>query len=348
NHAFPSDVDMLLVSPTGQSFIILSDVIGSSDWANITYALDDSAGSLIPSSGTPVSGTFKPTNYSIGDVFPTPAPQSGYNNPATAGNATFGSVFNSINPNGTWSLYIVDDAGGDVGSMTGGWTLTLTTSTAVCSNGAPVFTDGPPPSPVIVGSPYNFVFTAGGNPSPTFSLTGGILPPGLLLSADGKLSGTATSGGTGTYPNIMVTASNGIGPNATQTFSLTTVTRASNYIASFVLAGSDAVLTFDYDHDGLSNLMEYGLGLNPVAADLGGLPLVTLKNYSGTLYLSMTFHRSSLASDLTYTVQTSDDLINWIDVGSSVGGTATTGTGFVQETGSPPDFMVEVRDTVAY
>ena len=136
NHSFPSDVDMLLVSPIGQSFIILSDVIGSPDWSNITYTLDDSAGSLIPSSGTPVSGTFKPTNYSIGDIFSAPAPQSGYNNPATAGSATFGGVFNGINPNGNWSLYIVDDAGGDVGSMTGGWTLTLTTSAAVWASRA--------------------------------------------------------------------------------------------------------------------------------------------------------------------------------------------------------------------
>jgi hypothetical protein len=181
-----------------------------------------------------------------------------------------------------------------------------------------------------------------------FTLTAGVFPPGLGLTPDGKLSGTATSGGTGTFANITVTASNAILPNATETFSLTTVTRASNYIASFGLTGSDAVLTFDYDHDGLSNLMEYGLGLNPTVADLAGLPVVSLKNYGGTHYLSMTFHRSSLASDLTYTVQVSGDLINWMNVGSSTGGAATTGAGFVQETGSPPDFVVEVRDTVPY
>jgi subtilisin-like proprotein convertase family protein len=29
-------------------------------------------------------------------------------------------VFNGTNPNGTWSLYINDDAGGDTGSVTGG------------------------------------------------------------------------------------------------------------------------------------------------------------------------------------------------------------------------------------
>jgi subtilisin-like proprotein convertase family protein len=347
-HTFPGDVDALLVSPSGQTFIIMSDVIDSSDWSNITYTLDDAASSLIPSSGTPVSGTFKPTNYGTGDVFPAPAPQVAYNSPASAGSATFGSIFNGINPNGTWSLYVVDDASGDSGSMSGGWTLNITTASVVCATGAPVFTNTPPPSPVIVGTPYSFAFTAGGNPAPAFSLTGGQLPPGLSLSSDGKLSGTATSGGGGAYPSISVTASNGIAPNAVQTFSLTTATRASNYIASFGLTGTNAVLTFDYDKDGLTNLMEYALGLDPTVADLSGLPLVTLKNYSGTKYLSMTFHRSSLATDLVYTVQASADLVSWNDLATSAFGGLTTGVGFVGESGSPPDYTVEVRDIVPF
>src|SRR5262249_29186471 len=161
---------------------------------------------------------------------------------------------------------------------------------------------------------------AGGNPAPVFSLTAGQLPPGLSLSSDGKLSGTATSGGSGTYPNISVTASNGIAPDAVQTFTLNTATRASNYIASFGLTVSNAVLTFDYDNDGLANLMEYALGLDPTVADLSGVPVVTLKDYSGMEYLSMTFHRSSLATDLTYTVQASGDLVNWDDLAISTGG----------------------------
>ncbi len=75
NHTFPSDVDMLLVGPTGQKFTVLSDVIGGTDAVNINYTLDDSAAALVPSTGTPVSGTFRPTNYGIGDLFPPPAPR---------------------------------------------------------------------------------------------------------------------------------------------------------------------------------------------------------------------------------------------------------------------------------
>ncbi len=133
-----------------------------------------------------------------------------------------------------------------------------------------------------------------------------------------------------------------------QTFSLTTATHADNYIASFGLTGGDAALNYDYDHDGLTNLMEYALGLDPTVASLNGLPVVTLKDYSGTKYLSMTFYRSSLAIDLTYTVQVSSDLLSWTDVGTSIHGAPTTGLGFVGETGVAPNFSVEVRDTVPY
>jgi subtilisin-like proprotein convertase family protein len=131
SHTWPADVDMLLVSPSGQKFVLLSDVIGSSGWTNIDYTLDDTAGSLVPSAATPVSGTFLPTNYGTGDTFTAPAPASPYQDAASAGSATFASVFNGINPNGTWSLYIMDDAAGDVGTMAGGWTINIaTTSTS--------------------------------------------------------------------------------------------------------------------------------------------------------------------------------------------------------------------------
>ncbi len=226
--------------------------------------------------------------------------------------------------------------------------ISLTGLTSTCASGqAPQITNGPPPSPVIVGSPYTFSYIASGNPAPTFSVSG-TLPAGLNLSSAGVLSGTATLGGTGSFPGITVTASNGVLPNATQSFALTTATQAGNYIAGFNLTGGNAALNFDYDGDGLTNLLEYALNLNPTIASVAGLPVVILKDYSGTKYLSMTFNRSSLATDLTYIVQGSSDLTNWTDLGTSAAGGATTGSGFVAETGSAPAFTVEVRDTLPY
>jgi subtilisin-like proprotein convertase family protein len=109
NHTFPDDIDMLLVGPDGQNAIILSDVGGSIDFSGLTLTLDDSAANSLPDNGAVVDGTFKPTNFGAGDTFPAPAP-------APLGTSAL-SVFNGTNPNGAWTLYVVDDLGGDTGSM---------------------------------------------------------------------------------------------------------------------------------------------------------------------------------------------------------------------------------------
>ena len=128
-HTFPADVDVLLVSPTGQHFILMSDVVGDFDFTSRTYTFDDYAAALLPSNGTPpASGTFRPTNYGAAEVFPAPASAGPYLNPAPAGSATLAAAFNGLDPNGTWFLYVNDDAVGDSGTIAGGWDLTLSSS----------------------------------------------------------------------------------------------------------------------------------------------------------------------------------------------------------------------------
>ena len=136
SHTFPSDVDMLLVGPTGQKFIVMSDAGGGTDAVNLNITFEDTAATVLPA--TLVSGSFRPTNIGTGDLFPAPAPAAPYQSPATGGTATFASVFNGLNPNGTWSLYVVDDAGIDSGSISGGWSLSITTADPVCETFSPV------------------------------------------------------------------------------------------------------------------------------------------------------------------------------------------------------------------
>jgi subtilisin-like proprotein convertase family protein len=123
SHTFPGDVDILLAGPAGQRIVLMSDIGSGTDAVNVNLTFDDAAA---PMGATVVSGTFRPTNSGTGDPFPVPAP------PAPHG--TLLSAFNGANPNGTWSLYVVDDAATDVGTFSGGWSLTITTAEPSCVN----------------------------------------------------------------------------------------------------------------------------------------------------------------------------------------------------------------------
>ena len=226
--------------------------------------------------------------------------------------------------------------------------VALTTNSYVCVGCSlpPEITSGPPPGTVVIGAPFTFSFSASGNPAPSFTIRSGTLPAGLSLSSSGVLSGMVNSGAGYTFPNVVVAATNGNPPEDQEIFSLTMVTRASNYLTGFGLSGSTAAWTNDYDLDGLCNLIEYGLTLNPTVADVSALPIVSIRNYGGTNFLSMKFQRSAAATDLTYTVQVSSDLVDWTDLATSSSGERTSGAGFVSETGAAPYLTVEVRDTV--
>jgi hypothetical protein len=89
---------------------------GASDVTNITVTLDDDAPIPLPDNSHIVSGTYRPANYGTGDVWVPPA------SPPLGGSAR--SIFNGTDPNGTWSLYLMDDFPGDSGDIAGGWMLT--------------------------------------------------------------------------------------------------------------------------------------------------------------------------------------------------------------------------------
>ena len=152
NHTFPADIDVMLVGPGGQNAVIMSDVGGSTSVTGVTLTLDDAAATNLP---TPlVTGTFKPTNVGTSDLWPAPAP-------SPAGGSALG-VFNGLNPNGTWSLYVVDGAGGDSGSFAGGWALTIST-TNDCGTPTPT----PSITPVPTATPTPIVTATPTPPAPT-------------------------------------------------------------------------------------------------------------------------------------------------------------------------------------
>ncbi len=153
NHNRADDMDILLVGPTGAKFVLLSDAGGTGvPVVNTTVTFDDTAATQIPDLGPLVGGTFRPSAYIPSpDAFPAPAPSGPYNSAAPEGFATFASVFNGTDPNGTWSLYVVDDIanGGQIANIAGGWDLDITTvddlptMTTLTSSPNPSFTTAP-------------------------------------------------------------------------------------------------------------------------------------------------------------------------------------------------------------
>jgi (2Fe-2S) ferredoxin/subtilisin-like proprotein convertase family protein len=125
SHTSPDDVDILLVAPNGRRIVLMSDVGGGAAASNLSITLTDAAGTSLPDNAALVSGIFKPTNFEDPDTFPSPAPQG-----AVSG-TTLGAFYGS-NPNGTWSLYVVDDNGDNAGTIAGGWNLDIQSSTSAC------------------------------------------------------------------------------------------------------------------------------------------------------------------------------------------------------------------------
>lgn len=124
SHTYPDDMDILLVGPGGQNVMLLSDAGLDTDISALTLTFDGAAAQAVPDSSTYGSGTYLPSNYGSSDTMIAPAPAGPYGSSL--------SVFNGLNPNGTWSLYIQDDVGGDSGSLADGWSLLIEAGEPTC------------------------------------------------------------------------------------------------------------------------------------------------------------------------------------------------------------------------
>jgi hypothetical protein len=128
------DLDVLLVGPGG-STILMSDICSvggiNPDFSGQTFGFDDDVPLALPETcgSAPGSGTYKPANYDTADNFPTISP------PYPVGLANV----RGTTPNGTWNLYVADDAYPDPVTIDGGWRLNLTT-TGAAPGGSPATT----------------------------------------------------------------------------------------------------------------------------------------------------------------------------------------------------------------
>jgi uncharacterized delta-60 repeat protein/uncharacterized repeat protein (TIGR01451 family) len=124
-HTWPSDIDILLVSPTLTNTYLMSKCGGGNSVSRVTLNFDDSAANLLPQSAQITNGYYRPTSYALASPpFPAPAPYS----TAAGFYRTNLGTFNGSNPNGDWKLYVLDDTHFNQGAISNGWILNLTTA----------------------------------------------------------------------------------------------------------------------------------------------------------------------------------------------------------------------------
>jgi hypothetical protein len=92
------------------------------------------------------------------------------------------------------------------------------------------------------------------------------------------------------------------------------------------MASGRTTMAADFDHDGISNLLEYAFGGNPKLADVA--EIAPTLNPAGT-QLQISFKCDATRADLIYTVQASSALApdSWTDIATSVGGATTVPIG---------------------
>ena len=119
-HTFAADLDFTLTSPSGKIVTLSTDNGGANDNVFNGTTFDDQAdpGSQIPYAGQP--------NQAVDNT---------YANNVVAASLTPEeplALFNGDDPNGTWTLKVVDDLGGDSGTINS-WSLTITTCTCAAA-----------------------------------------------------------------------------------------------------------------------------------------------------------------------------------------------------------------------
>lgn len=136
----PFNMDVLLVGPLGQQYVLMADAGGSLPMTTpVTLTFRDSVTPVLPCASAFATGVTRPTTCTPGQsafAAPAPPPATGpsfpfYNEPGSSTGVrpplqTLYGVFGTTNPNGNWNLYVREDNGSlfsVAGNIGGGWGL---------------------------------------------------------------------------------------------------------------------------------------------------------------------------------------------------------------------------------
>ena len=189
----------------------------------------------------------------------------------------------------------------------------------------PVVVSGAPPSP-----PTNLVATPNSSTRITLTWTDASSDETGFrvlrsLSPDagfGEVGTTAANTGTfadntaaaGTLYYYRVSAYSSGGDSSPAAASATTLTALQSWRQlSFGTAENSGTAsnTYDFDRDGLLNLVEYALGSNPLIPEPAASPVGSLETHDGEQYQTLSVTRTAIQPGVTYQVQVGGDLAAW-------------------------------------
>ena len=174
-----------------------------------------------------------------------------------------------------------------------------------------------------VNSAFSYQITATNSPTSYSAMN---LPPGLSVApATGIISGTPTTAGSYT---ATINAINGVGTgSASLVFTVQTPFAAwqSLYftaadLSNAAVSGPNATPA----GDGITNLMKYALNLIPKINGTAGLPTESMTTIGNSKYLTLTYTQVLSATDITYSVEVSGDLLAWSSGASNTTTVSTT------------------------
>jgi subtilisin-like proprotein convertase family protein len=176
-HTCPDDLGVLLVGPSGAKSILMDDVGGCPQGAGapvVNLTFDQFAANALNSSDYPASGTYRPSEDGPAGPLAPPAPPNPY--PVNLG------IFNGAPANGVWRLFIEDQAGIDVGTVGGGWSLTLNAPVNTLAAGKPKLNKkkGTARVPVTVGDAGQLTLTGKGVKTASATKSKAVAGPGTV------------------------------------------------------------------------------------------------------------------------------------------------------------------------
>lgn len=317
--------------------------LGGTNTKTVSAKITDTFGELrIPTADSPLLNAAAPALTADFDI-------RGLARPATG--RDIGAFEREVSGTGERPLYRNEVGpefdGGPLGHYPGGGAISAT---------APTITVQPVPQTTVnAGAAVTLSVVADGTPAPTYQW----FRNGIEIAGNASAL-TATLNLTGVQPAVSgsytVLVANSAGSVISEVAELTVI---GDPFQAFIDAhGLDAVSggpTADPDGDGWSNLLEFVLGGNPTQPDTLIAPALTLSADNGTTMWVFSFRAITTLGAVTWVVEHSSDLVNWIIAADGVNGvsivTTPSGTGWQEITVSIPataaGFFARLRVTLS-